>query len=114
VAVVNLDSIGMTATRVLIGRANKELINDTALVAGTLKLPVGAVNVDLVGDSDSHPFAEKKLRVIDIHSLTQDQLSALHSGKDKASAIGWDAYYDTYGLAAGLPVYLDAKPPSSN
>lgn len=56
VAVVNLDSIGMTSTRVLTSRANRELINDIGLVAGTSKLPVGAVNVDLVGDADSHPF----------------------------------------------------------
>lgn len=52
--------------------------------------------------------------MIDIHSLTQDHLSALQSGKDKASAIDWDAYYDTSRLAAGLLAYIDAKPPSSN
>jgi hypothetical protein len=84
------------------------LLKDTALVARALNLPVDGVNVERIGDSDSHPFAARKLRVIDFHSVTQENLRVLHSGRDQASAINWDAYYDTYRLIAGLLAYLDA------
>ena len=107
-AVVNMDSIGMTSTKVWVSRADKELLKDTALVARALNLPVDGVNVERVGDSDSHPFAARKLRVIDFHSVTQENLRVLHSGRDQPSAINWDAYYDTYRLIAGLLAYLDA------
>jgi hypothetical protein len=50
---------------------------DTALVARALNLPVDGVNVERVGDSDSHPFAARKLRVIDFHSLIQENLRVL-------------------------------------
>jgi hypothetical protein len=107
-AVVNLDSIGMSSTKVWASRADKELLKDTVLVARALDLPVDGVNVERVGDSDSHPFAARKLRVIDFHSVTQENLRVLHSGRDQPSAINWDAYYDTYRLIAGLLAYLDA------
>jgi Peptidase family M28 len=107
-AVVNMDSIGMTSTKVWVSRADKELLRDTALVARALNLQVDGVNVERVGDSDSHPFAARKLRVIDFHSVTQENLRVLHSGRDQPSAINWDAYYDTYRLIAGLLAYLDA------
>jgi hypothetical protein len=107
-AVVNMDSIGMTSTKVWASRADKELLKDAALVAHALNLPVDGVNVERVGDSDSHPFAARKLRVIDFHSVTQENLRVLHSGRDRPSAINWDAYYDTHRLIAGLLAYLDA------
>ena len=114
VAAVNIDSIGMTSTKVWISRADKELVKDTGLVANSLKLRVDAVDVERVGDSDSHPFAERKVRVIDFHSVTQENFAVLHSGKDRPSAIDWAAYYDSYRLITAFLAYLDIQPPGSS
>jgi hypothetical protein len=112
VADVNIDSIGLTTTKVWVSQADKVLVRVAAMVSSLLHVPLDGVNVDRVGDSDSHPFREKKIPVIDFHSLTQATLPILHSAADVQSALDKAAYYDTYRFIAAFLAYLDAHPES--
>ena len=67
------------------------------------------MNIDGAGDSDSHAFRERKIPVIDFHSLTTKTLSLLHSKKDVPEAIDPAAYYNTFRLITGLLAYMDAQ-----
>jgi len=110
VAGVNVDSIGLPGpTYVWASRAAPELLDASAVVASALKLPIAGMNVDNVGDSDSHPFKDRHIPVIDFHSLTAKTISLLHSKKDVPEAMDSAAYYDTFQLIAGLLAYLDAR-----
>jgi len=110
VANVNIDSIGLPGqTYLWASRAAPELLNATALIASAMKLNVGPMNIDGVGESDSRPFLDRRIPVIDFHSLTGKTITLLHSKKDVPEAINSAAYYDTFHLITGLLAYLDAK-----
>jgi hypothetical protein len=72
------------------------------------------MNVDNVGDSDSRPFAQKKIPVIDFHSLTSATLPILHTVKDVPSVHDPASYYNTYRLLIGFLAYLDIRPEPPN
>lgn len=107
-AMVNLDSLGLSSTKVELDRADKNLANALATVAANLKLPLNVVNVHRVGRSDSDSFQDSKVPAIDIHSLTQETWPILHSPRDQMAAIRLDDYYDTYLLVRAYLAYLDA------
>ena len=69
------------------------------------------MNVDRVGDDDTHPFASARIPVISIHSLTQETWPVLHSKRDDLAAIDFPEYYRTYRLVAYYLAYLDLKLP---
>lgn len=106
-AMVNMDSLGLSPTKVWVSRADKRLVDALGNVAGSLKLPVAGVNVEKVGSTDSVPFAQAKIPSITIHSVTQETLEVLHSTRDNMKAIQMDSYYDTYNLLAVYLAYLD-------
>ena len=108
-AFVNLECLGMASAKVWLSRANRELATRIAEVASSLGISLQGVNVDGVGDDDSHPFLSAHLPVITIHSVTQDNLSILHSRSDRLSAVKFDDYYATYKLIAFYLAYLDLK-----
>ncbi len=108
-AMVNIDSVGLSSTKIWTSRADKALLDYLFRAAAALNLPVDGIDVDKVGDSDSHPFARRKIPVIDFHSITQDTLRILHSRYDKLSAISRDDYYATYRLISVYLAYLDSK-----
>lgn len=113
VVMVNIDSLGLTSTKVWVSRADKKLIADLIQISNALHLPVAGVNVEEVGDSDSHPFAEKKIPVIDFHSITQNTFPILHSMKDDFTAVHLDDYYNSYRLLAAYLAFLDSDPEST-
>lgn len=106
-AMVNLDTLGLSPTKVWANRADRVLMALAANVAGTLDLPLSGMNVDGAGDSDSRPFYEKKIPVIDFHSVTQETLPLLHSDRDQMRALRIEEYMQTYRLLAGFLAYLD-------
>jgi Peptidase family M28 len=107
-AMVNLECLGLTPTKVWSRRADPLLLTYLALVADKLALSLQGVNVGLVGDDDTHPFLRRKVPVITIHSVTQEGLRILHSSRDNPAAINFNDYYDSYRLIAAYLVYLDA------
>jgi hypothetical protein len=115
VAMVNLDTLGLGATKV------EKRGSDPALLCyliGSMRLrdaPVELVNVDGVGTSDFAPFRSAGIPVISIHSIAQRTLRVLHTSRDKLSAIDRDAYYLTYRVLSLYLALLDsnlAEPPA--
>ncbi len=114
-AMVNIDSLGLTPTKVWVTHADKPLLDALASVAVSSKLPVSEVNVDNIGTTDSESFARYHIPRITLHSVTQETLSILHSPSDKMAAINMNDYYDSYRLIAEYLAYLDdeLKPSST-
>ena len=74
-----------------------------------MKLELAWVSADQVGDTDSHPFMDKKIPVIDFHSLTQASFPILHSARDQQDAIQFDDYKATYRTLAVYVAFLDLQ-----
>jgi Zn-dependent M28 family amino/carboxypeptidase len=108
-AMVNLDSLGLSDTKVWLSYADKKLAAAAFKVAGALNLPLAAVNVEQVGLSDASSFREKKIPTIDFHSVTQETLPILHSVRDTFAAIRLPAYQNSYILLAAYLTHLDAQ-----
>lgn len=108
-AVVNVDTLGLSNTKVWVKRADPELTRVISMVAAALKLPIAAMNADGAGDSDSHPFVDRRIPVIDIHSITPDTLALIHSKRDTLAVMDTDAYYNSYRLISAYLVALDQK-----
>ena len=107
-AMVNIDSLGLTDTKIWLSRADKKLANAAAAVAHALQLPLAAVDVERIGESDSRPFFNAGIPVIDFHSLTQETFRILHSPRDAFSALNMTAYTDSCNLLVAYLAYLDA------
>jgi len=110
-AMVNLDCLGMTTTKVDPGKTGQQMFGLLNSVANTMKLPVSVVDVSRVGISDANAFAEAKIPSLTVHSVTQDNLSILHGLKDRLKLVRADDYYDTYRLVAFYLAALDSLLP---
>jgi hypothetical protein len=108
-AMVNIDSLGLSSTKVWASRADKELLGILSRVAKGSGLPVDGMNVDNVGDGDSRPFVTEHIPVIDFHSITQETLPILHTQKDSMAVIKNDEYYSSYQLIAYFLAALDVS-----
>lgn len=108
-AMVNLDSLGSSFTRVWVSTADKELLVLLDRAAGATKTKLAGVDVDEVGRSDSEAFRKKKIPTLDLHSLTSKTLPILHTTKDDFAAIQWNDYYESYRLIAAYLIFLDQK-----
>jgi hypothetical protein len=106
-AMVNMDTLGLGPTQMWLSHADPQLAGALRAVAKALDLPLGVVNVDGVGSTDSEQFARRKIRRITIHSVTQRTWPILHSSSDNMKAIRMDDYYESYRLIQGYVVFLD-------
>jgi len=106
-AMVNIDSLGLSDTKVWLSRADKGLVRAASEVAHTLNLPLAAVNVERVGDSDSRPFVDAKIPVIDFHSVTQETWRILHSPQDAFPVLRLPEFENSYQLLVAYLAYLD-------
>lgn len=106
-AMVNMDTLGLGPTEMWLTHADPYLAAALRAVAKSLSLPLGVVNVDGLGSSDSEEFARRKIPRITIHSVTQQTWPILHSAQDNMKAVHLDDYYDSYRLIEGYLVYLD-------
>lgn len=109
-AVIVLDTLGLSSTKVWHSHSDPQLMNVLARVAAYLKLPIAGVDVDAVGTSDSESFAPLKVPRMTVHSVTQSTLPILHTAHDNLRAIRLDEYYQTYRLLALFLAYLDTAP----
>jgi hypothetical protein len=106
-AMLNLDTLGLSSTKVWLRHADPTLAEMLAKVAAAMKLRVGAVDFDKVGATDSLSFEASHIPSITIHSVMQQNYHILHSPLDKLATIDRDEYYDTYRLVAVYLAYLD-------
>jgi Zn-dependent M28 family amino/carboxypeptidase len=112
---VNMDSLGLAPTKFWNGQPDRTLSGAIAYIAKQLDVPVEGINTNWVGRTDSVEFSARKIPVITIHSLTQQDVDAhiIHTSKDNLSAINLDDYYQTYSLMAAYLVYLDKILPAA-
>jgi Zn-dependent M28 family amino/carboxypeptidase len=108
-AMVNMDTLGLTPTKVWASHSDKRLTGALGYIAKRLNIPLTSVDVEQVGSSDAEQFSERNIPRITIHSLTQQTWDAhiLHTSKDKISAMRLDDYYETYRLLAAYITFLD-------
>jgi Iap family predicted aminopeptidase len=106
-AMLNLDSLGTSTTKLELDRGDKKLASALAVIAMKFNLPLSVVNVHRVGRSDSDSFQDRHVPTINIHSVTNDTFSILHTPRDQIDQIHLDEYYDTYRLVNIYLSYLD-------
>ena len=107
-AMVNIDSLGLGPTNIWHARSDKKLGQIILSLARNLEIPAGVVDVQGVGDSDSHYFDQRKIPVLDLHSVTRSTFGILHSPQDRAEAVKLDDYYGSYRLITAFLAFLDA------
>lgn len=108
-AFVNLECLGLSSPKVWVHRATPALVMRLRETANSIHIPVDEMNVEKVGDDDSHPFVSANIPVISLHSLTPETWRILHSIRDRLDAVRLDDYYAAYKLAAIYVAYLDLK-----
>jgi len=101
-AMVNLDPLGLSPTKVWSARSDKDLVHHLLIMVYALKLPASQIDLNASGATDADPFARRGIPPIIIHSLTQQNLR-----DDAATNFRPDNYYDTYRLLCGYLAYLD-------
>lgn len=106
-AVVNLECLGLTPTKVWASTANPELLTDLQRVTASMNANLNGVNVERVGDDDTQSFRDKKVPVITIHSVTQETWPILHSRRDNLAAINIDYLYESYHVLTVYLAYID-------
>jgi hypothetical protein len=107
-AFVNLECLGVAAPKVWVTRSNPALVQRLTVIAKAMHISLEGVNVDNLGDDDTHPFYNQHIPVISIHSLMPDNWRILHSSRDNSKVINMANYYDAYRLVAFYLEYLDA------
>lgn len=106
-AVVNLECLGLTPTKVWASVANPKLLNDLRTVATSINVKLNGVNVERVGNDDTQAFRDRKVPVITLHSVTQETWSLLHSRRDNLAAINLDYLYESYRVVGVYLAYID-------
>ncbi|MGC2530547.1 MAG: M28 family peptidase [Candidatus Acidiferrum sp.] len=108
-AMVDIDVLGLAPTEFWRSYADSRLVGKLTYLAGQLKLPISAVDLDELGSSDFLEFGALNIPSIMIHSLSQKTWDAhiLRTRKDDISEIHMDDYYQSYRLVAAYLAFLD-------
>jgi putative aminopeptidase FrvX len=107
-AMINIDSIGMTPTKVFTNSADKTLLKELSSVAHSMTLELKSSNPPGGSQADSEPFASKKVPSLDVNSFAPENGKIMHSSGDILKAVVFQNYADTYKLMAAYLSYVDA------
>jgi hypothetical protein len=88
-------------------RADPELGRMALEITPAVKIPVQGMNVERVGTSDTEPFRDAKVPMVDFIGLTNATWPILHTIDDQFSKVDIDAYKATYRFLAIYLKYLD-------
>ena len=108
-AMINIDSLGISAPQVADNMSSSKLAQFTEDVAKEMKMPFGRASIQ-EATSDSVPFVERNIPAVTIHGLSNEWPKILHSGNDQASKINPLSVYLAYRLALAMVVGLDKSP----
>jgi Zn-dependent M28 family amino/carboxypeptidase len=108
-AMVNMDSLGTSPTKLDLERGDKGLASILATVAGSTHLPLSVMNAGKAGGADADPFQDRHVPTVTIHSMTNETFPILHTARDQMTEIHQADYYDTYRLLAAFLAYLDVS-----
>lgn len=101
-AMINLDALGLSPTKVWSKHSDKELVQALLNMVYVMKLPASQIDIGAAGKTDSEPFLARNIPQITIHSMTQANLV---DGATTPFRPG--NYYDSYRLICGYLAYLD-------
>jgi hypothetical protein len=101
-AMINLDTLGLSPTKVWSDHSDKELVKGLMTMVYATKIPASQIDIARAGNSDSEPFLARHVPQITIHSLTQANLKS-----GKATPFEPSSFYDSYRLICGFVAYLD-------
>lgn len=101
-AMINLDALGLSPTKVWSAHSDKELIQALVTMVYVMKLPASQIDIAAAGKTDSEPFLSRNIPQITLHSMTQANLA---DGATTAFRPG--NYYDSYRLICAYVAYLD-------
>jgi Iap family predicted aminopeptidase len=110
-AMVNIDSLGLGPIAVWRSHADPSLFDMAEQTAGILKTKLDVVDVDGEGDGDSSSFRDKKVAVIDFHSVRPETFHILHSKEDTFGAVRMADYVDSFKFLASYLGYIDSHLP---
>ena len=108
-AMVNLDSLGLSAPQVLDNVSSKKLGGLVAEVAAEMKMPFSHASIGNA-DADSSSFVRKKIPALTIHGLNNEWSTIIHSRKDQPPKVNAYSVYLGYRLALAVVSRLDAAP----
>ncbi len=100
-AVINLNTLGSSPTKVWTRHSNKDLLRSLVVVAYLLKILVSQVDMD-DSTAPQTSFAAKQIPQITVHSLTLQDVTT-----GTAAAFVPKNYLDSYRLLSGYVAYLD-------
>lgn len=106
-AMVNLEALGFSPTKISSSESDKKLVKDFITVAYALKQMASQVDVSKGVREDSEPFAFMHIPQITIHSLTQEAVADLHSPDKDEDKFRPKFYYNSYTLVSGYLAFLD-------
>lgn len=101
-AMVNLDALGFSPTKVWTSHSDKDLVHALVVTMYALRLSASQIDIDAAGASDSQPFAARHIPQVTIHSMTQAHLEG-----ELARQFRPENFYDTYRLICGYLAFLD-------
>lgn len=107
-AMINIDSLGLSAPQLLDNASSKKLGELATNVAKEMKMPFSHASVE-GADADSSSFISKKIPALTIHGLNNEWSSIIHSRNDQLSKVNHISVYLGYRLALALVGRLDAS-----
>jgi len=106
-AIINIDSLGLSPTKLWVSRADKHLAAILLAAAQAMNLPLSGMDVEKVGSADSESFEKLKVPRMTLHSVTQDTFKVLHSPFDQFKSVRLQDYYDSYRLISAFVSLAD-------
>jgi len=108
-AMVNIDSLGLAAAQVADNMSSKKLLDLAEGLAKEMQMPFSHTTIPGAA-TDSVPFVDKKIPAIEIHGMSSDWKSVLHSDKDQVSRVKPVSVYLGYRLALSIVYRVDGMP----
>ncbi|HKT50410.1 MAG TPA: M28 family peptidase [Candidatus Angelobacter sp.] len=103
-AMVNLDTLGLSPTKIWSAHSDKDLVQALIKMVYAMKLPASQIDLGRAGPSDSDPFLSRRIPQITIHSISQANLAS-----GMATPFRPEVFYDSYRLICGFIAYLDEE-----
>ena len=82
-AMVNMDSLGLSVTKVEVNRSDPELICNAFQASRLVGIPLEGMNVDQVGITDSESFRRSRVPTLSVHSVDEEHFPILNSALDR-------------------------------
>jgi hypothetical protein len=107
-AMIDLDTLGLSPTKVSSQHSDPELVKDLFLMVYTLKLPASQVDLSRSVNTDAEPFNARHIPRITIHSLTLGEVTDMPQ-YNLESEFRPGNYYNSYHLLCGYLAFLDDR-----